>query len=66
MTTQVVIFVCDDAIKAGAAVEVLTKGGFTASQIAQDTVTNFTYDAQTYSGGVNDGAANKIVVTGRR
>ena len=66
MTTEMSVYVCDNAAKAVQAQQFLVNGGYAAADITTEQVQNFNYDASTYDGGTSDNLSGKFVVIGRK
>ena len=63
MSARMMVFVCDTAEQVIEAQTFLQGSGF--SNITEESVTDFGYDAKKFSKGLADGAAKKFVVIGR-
>lgn len=66
MAEAIAIFVCDDAVKAETARQVLLSQHFTATQITVEQSAFVSFDAKTLSSGASDALLDKYVVIGRK
>lgn len=66
MANAIAIFVCDDAVKAETARQLLLSQHFTAGQISVEQSGFVSYDAKTHSSGTSDTLLDKFVVIGRK
>lgn len=72
MTEEAIVYVCESAAAASAAVAFLLASGYQATDIVhKDQVANFIYNASTHLGGspvshVNDQRTERWIVIGRR
>lgn len=66
MTAKMAIFVCDTAEQVVSAHAYLAENGYSGANISEESVTEFSYDAKTFSKGTTDLASKKFVVIGRK
>lgn len=67
MSAEMIVYVCDSALKADAARDYLVSVGYPREGVrVASEVAEFTYDAETYGGGQADSKENVWVVIGQK
>ena len=64
--TTIVIYACDDAVKAATARDLLLEQGFTDDNISVEQTDTLVYNAQLFDGGTAESVYSKIVVIGKK